>query len=122
MVFITKKWELFVILQHGMKIDFDDEDLKELIEKGTNNKYKKLSKDKKFMCCLISVYNILCDVDSTNDLKLFSRLHYEKLKYVGKSSVRIMNGRVERLIFEEYDNGIRIVFVELNEDHYGNKK
>lgn len=105
-----------------MKIDFDDEDLKELIEKGINNKYKKLSKDKKFMSCLISVYNILCDVDSTNDLKLFSRLHYEKLKHVAKSSVRIMNGRVERLIFEEYDNGIRIVFVELNEDHYGNKK
>ena len=39
-----------------MKVDFNDEDLKELIEKGINNKYKKLSKDKKFMSCLISVY------------------------------------------------------------------
>jgi len=33
-----------------------------------------------------------------------------------------MNGRVERLLFAEYENGIRITIIELNETHYGRKK
>lgn len=106
-----------------MIVEFQDEDLKELIEKGKNNKYKKLSKDRKFIIQLVSVYNRLISVDNASELKVFSSLHYEKLRnnYSGKSSVRIANGRVERLIFEEFDGGIRIVLLELNEDHYGNK-
>ena len=51
-------------------------------------------------------------------------LRYEKLKenLSGYSFVRIMNGRVERLIFTEHEGGITIKLVELNQDHYGNKK
>lgn len=33
-----------------------------------------------------------------------------------------MNGRVERLIFNELNDGIEIVVLELNVTHYGNKK
>lgn len=107
-----------------MIVDFADNDLKELIEYGKNNKYKKISKDKSFCSALVSVYKLLVTVENTIDLKQFSFLHYEKLKFdrSGQSSVRIHNGRVERLIFEEFDEGIIIVLLELNEVHYGRKK
>lgn len=55
-------------------------------------------------------------------LKDFSFLHYEQLKHVSLSSVRIINGRVERLLFKETEDGIQISLIEINEDHYGNKK
>lgn len=107
-----------------MIVDFADTDLQELIAYGKNNKYKKLSKDKSFCAALVSVYNLLLSVDNANELKQFSSLHYEKLRFgrSGQSSVRIQNGRVERLIFEEFDGGIRIVLIEINESHYGRKK
>lgn len=38
------------------------------------------------------------------------------------SSVRVLNGRVERLLFRELEDGIEITIIELNNDHYGNKK
>jgi len=109
---------------HIMIVDFADNDLKELIKYGKNNKYKKLSKDKVFCSALVSVYNRLVSVENTNELKQFSSLHYEKLKFdrSGQSSVRIQNGRVERLIFEEFDEGVRILLLEINESHYGRKK
>lgn len=107
-----------------MIVEFADNDLKELIEHGKSNKYKKISKDKSFCMALVSVYNRLVSVENTKELKQFSSLHYEKLKFdrSGQSSVRIQNGRVERLIFEEFDEGIRIVLLEINELHYGRKK
>ena len=107
-----------------MVVDFDDENLEELIKTGGNSKYKKLSKDKNFIIALVSVYNVLLSVEKTDELKNFSYLHYEKLtaNRSGQSSVRIKNGRVERLIFKEFDGGIKIVLLELNELHYGNKK
>ena len=109
---------------HIMIVDFADTDLQELIEYGKNNKYKKLSKDKVFCAALVSVYNRLLSVENTEELKQFSSLHYEKLKFdrSGQSSVRILNSRVERLIFEKFDEGIRIVLLEINESHYGRKK
>ena len=104
---------------HSMIVDFADNDLN-----AKNNKYKKISKDKSFCSALVSVYKLLVTVENTIDLKQFSFLHYEKLKFdrSGQSSVRIHNGRVERLIFEEFDEGIRILLLEINESHYGRKK
>jgi hypothetical protein len=65
------------------------------------------------------------DVDSTEDLRYFSSLHYEKLKYQRdepKSSVRLVNGMVERLLFVETDDGIEVELIEIDSTHYGNKK
>ena len=61
-------------------------------------------------------------VSDTAKLKEFSWLHYEKLKHRENSSVRIMNGRVERLIFEEREEGINILILEIDDTHYGSKK
>lgn len=46
-----------------MIVDFDDENLEELIKTGGNSKYKKLSKDKNFIIALVSVYKVLLSVE-----------------------------------------------------------
>ena len=106
-----------------LKITFSDEDLEELITTGKNSgKYEKLARDKKFVHRLAVVYSTMASVENTDGLKQYSFLHYEKLKHVNQSSVRIMNNRIERLLFTENENGIEITIIELNETHYGNKK
>lgn len=59
---------------------------------------------------------------NTSELVFFKSLHYEKLKYdrSGQSSVRIGYNTKYRLIFEEFDDGIRIKLIEINK-HYGDK-
>lgn len=105
-----------------MQVLFEDKDLEELILTGQNNKYKKYAKDARFMQALGRMYKNMTAVADTQALSIFSYLHYEKLKGVGLSSVRVMNGRVERVIFRETENGIVITIIELNDTHYGNKK
>ena len=90
-----------------MVIEFEDKGLQELYETGktTDRRYKKLAKDKAFVDDFIDVINIMYDVDCTSKLSDISFLKYEKLKYnlSGLSSVRIVNNRVERLIFTEHE-------------------
>lgn len=105
-----------------MKVTFLDNDLEELYKFGINGKYKKYSKDKRFMENLVDSINILFAVSSTSELSKFSYLHYEKLKRIKKSSIRVMNGRVERIIFTEKENGIEVEILELDQNHYGRKK
>lgn len=61
------------------------------------------------------------DVDKVSDLKPISFLHYEKLKYRAESSVRIVNRRIERLLFIEKEDGIEVTLIEIDRTHYGNK-
>lgn len=106
-----------------MKVNISDKDLDELIRTGKNNKYKRYSRDRRFMEGLARVYKVMLNVADTDGLKLYSFLHYEKLaNNVNLSSVRVLNGRVERLLFRELDDGVEIIIIELNNDHYGNKK
>lgn len=106
-----------------MEIIFLDKDLEELILKGTNHKYRKYSKDRKFMEGLARTYRIMQIVPDAKGLQPYSFLHYEQLKNnADLSSVRPVNGRVERILFKEIDEGIEISIIELNNDHYGNKK
>lgn len=105
-----------------MKVNISDKDLDELIRTGKNGKYKKYSKDRKFMVGLARVYMLLITVADTKGLEPYSFLHYEKLKYNNLSSVRVLNNRIERLLFKELEDGIEITVIELNSDHYGNKK
>lgn len=106
-----------------LQITIQDEDLQELITTGKNHgRYKILARDKKFVERLAIVYRTMSSVEKTDDLKAYSFLHYEKLKHVNQSSVRIMNNRVERLLFIENEEGIEITLIEINETHYGNKK
>mgnify|MGYP003296360043 FL=1 len=106
-----------------MKVNISDKDLDELIRTGNNNRYKRYSRDRRFMEGLARVYKVMLNVADTNGLKPYSFLHYEKLaNNLNLSSVRVLNGRVERLLFRELEDGIEITIIELNNDHYGNKK
>ena len=112
---------------HRMKVIFKDNALSELYETGKtkDRKYKQIYKNKKLIEGYIRAVGIMYDVDSTDDLKPFSFLHYEKLKYQrdeSKSSVRLVNGMVERLLFAETDDGIEVELIEIDSTHYGNKK
>jgi len=106
-----------------MTVQFEDKDLEELVFTGQNRKYRKYSKDRKFMEGLARAFKIMLTVPNAKGLELYSFLHYEKLanrKFL--SSIRPMNGRIERILFKETDEGVVITIIELNSDHYGNKK
>lgn len=109
-----------------MRIIFKDEALSDLYESGRteDHKYKKMCRNKKLIAGYQRAVSIMYDVDSTEDLRPFSFLHYEKLKYLKEplSSVRLVNGMVERLLFTETEDGIEIELVEIDSTHYGNKK
>ena len=109
-----------------MKIIFKDEALSELYSNGKteDRKYKKLCKNKKLVEGYQRAVSIMYDVDSTEELRPFSFLHYEKLKYMKEplSSVRLVNGMVERLLFTETEEGIEVELLEIDSTHYGNKK
>ncbi len=107
-----------------MKIVFEDKDLEELLDTGQNRKYKKYARDPIFMINLKLVYDILKTVDSTKELRQVGRLNYKHLEYEykGQSSIRVMYKRVERILFAEYEDGIRINILQLDNTHYGNKR
>lgn len=106
-----------------MQIIFDDSDLEELITTGRNSKYKKYTRNAKFMQALAVAYNYLRTVERASELRLISFLHYEQLAGTnGLSSIRVVNGMVERIIFREFEGGIRITVLSLDDTHYGNKK
>ena len=98
-----------------MNVSFEDVELEKLIITHKSKRYKK------FLWALDRVFNDLQGVAKSSDLKQLSYLHYEQLKKIGLSSVRVMNGRVERLLFKELENGIRISIIELDETHYGQR-
>ena len=106
-----------------MEIVFEDTDLEELITTGRNSKYKKYTRNAKFMTALATAYNYLRMVDAASDLRAISFLHYEQLAGTnGLSSIRVVNGMVERIIFREFDGGISITVLSLDDTHYGKKK
>ncbi len=104
-----------------MNVSFEDVELEKLIITHKSKRYKKYTRDKKFLWALDRVFNDLQGVAKCSDLKQLSYLHYEQFKKIGLSSVRVMNGRVERLLFKELENGIRISIIELDETHYGQR-
>ena len=52
-----------------MKIVFEDTDLEELITTGRNSKYKKYTRNAKFMKALATAYNYMRLVDVASDLR-----------------------------------------------------
>ncbi len=101
-----------------------DGDLQELITTGQNGKYRALARNKRFMAGLARVLETIHNAESVRSLPAYSFLHYEKLRNTAEplSSVRVVNGMPERLIFREAENMIEITIIELNTTHYGNKK
>lgn len=109
-----------------MNVTFADPALAELYETGKTNgsRYKKLMRNAALVRGYQRAVTVMYDMETTDDLRRFSFLHYERLKYKmpSMSSVRIVNGRIERLLFTETEDGISVELIEINDTHYGNKK
>ena len=109
-----------------MKITFKDKALSDLYKDGRteDRKYKRICRNVRLIEGYQRAVSIMYDIESTEELKYFSFLHYERLKYQKepKSSIRLVNGMVERLLFTETDNGIEVELLEIDSTHYGNKK
>ena len=73
---------------------------------------------------LLRAYQTMESVSSVEELKLFSYLHYEQLRYgySGLSPVRLDNRYVHRLLFEEKQDRVTLKLIEIDDTHYGNKK
>lgn len=101
-----------------------DQDLRDLIKDGESAKYRKIAKNTTLFNGLIRAFQIMEAVNKVDELKLYSFLHYERLKYdlSGLSSVRLDNRYVHRLIFEELDDKITLKLIQIDDTHYGNKK
>ena len=112
------------LLRIMISIIIQDIDLEELAMTGHNHKYKAFARNKRFMEGLSRVLFTIHNAESTASLGKYSFLHYEKLRNLTEplSSVRVVNGMPERLLFREAENAIEITIIELNTDHYGNKK
>lgn len=104
-----------------MKVTFEDIELESLVLKHHSKKYKKYQRDSKFLKALDRIYFIMQSEKDTTSLKNYSFLHYEKLKRLNMSSVRVLNGKVERLLFHEYEDGIEISLIEIDDTHYGQR-
>lgn len=98
-------------------------DMKELITTGQNRRYKEIVQNVKLFDGLMKAVKIMKSAASVEELKRYSFLHYERLKYQysGLSSVRLSNSFVHRLIFEEKVDGITLKLIEIDNTHYGNK-
>ena len=107
-----------------MKVTYADDALLELYEKGEtkSRKYKRLCRNKRFVDGYVRAVKIMYRAQSARELALYSFLHYEKLAHDPRSSVRIVNGMVERLLFRETEDGVEVELLEINETHYGDKK
>lgn len=107
-----------------LNIIFKDESLEDIYLYGTtkDKRYRKLCRSKSFVMAFQRVIRTMEGVENTSQLFGFSYLHYEKLKHYEQSSVRIKNNMVERLLFTETEDGLEIELIEINRDHYGNKK
>ena len=106
-----------------MKIEMD-EDLKNLIETGDSKRYKDVARNSVLYAGLMRAYQTMEAVSSVEELKLYSFLHYEQLRYDYSelSSVRLDNRYVHRLLFEEIEDRITLRLIKIDDTHYGNKK
>ncbi|MDY4851323.1 MAG: hypothetical protein SO188_00535 [Prevotella sp.] len=71
---------------------------------------------------LTDIYNLMTSVEQVSKLRDYSFFHYEQLRHISLSPVRIFNNRVERLLFRETETRLGITLIEFNDAHYGNKK
>ena len=74
------------------------------------------------MEALATAYNYLRFSERASDLRSISFLYEQLAGTNGMSSIRVINGMVERILFREFDGGIRITVLSLDDTHYGNKK
>ena len=100
-----------------------NQELLELYQNGKSKKYKDVERNNVLLKGFIAAVKLMTLVNTADELKEFSYLHYEKLKcqWSGYSSVRLSNRYVHRLLFTETDEGVEVELIDIDDTHYGNK-
>lgn len=100
-----------------------NEDLYELYVSGRSRKYKEVERNHLLMESFVRAVRIMTQVRDVAELRGYSYLHYEQLKYEwsGYSSIRLSNRFVHRLIFMETPDGLEVELLKIDQTHYGNK-
>ena len=100
-----------------------NEDLQSLYLIGKSRKYRDVERTPDLIQGFIRAVSVMKAVNIVDELKGFSYLHYEQLKYqlAGYSSVRLSNRFVHRLIFRETPDGLEVILIDIDDTHYGNK-
>ena len=101
-----------------MIIEFENEDIENLIHHKYTGVYKKYKSAAKLIKDLDKVIKYLKMATDTNVLHRIISLHYEKLTNSIYSSVRVGYDTKYRLIFLEGEDKITIQLIQLSE-HYG---
>lgn len=101
-----------------MYFEYDDDELEALINHKYIGKYKSYRSNAKLIRNLDKVIRFLEVAADINAISAITSLAYESLKNSPYSSVRIGYDTKYRLIFEEHEDKITLLLIEISE-HYG---
>lgn len=99
------------------------QELLELYQSGRSKEHKDVARNSELMEGFRRAVRIMALVNLVTDLRGFSYLHYEQLRYQwsGFSSIRLSNRFLYRLIFKETAEGLQVDLIDIDDTHYGNK-
>ena len=101
-----------------MIIEYDNDEIRDLINHKYTGVYKKYRSNAKLIRNLDKVIKYLTSAEDIVAVGKITSLHYEPLKGCPNSSVRVGYDTKYRLIFNERDDKLTLLLIEMNE-HYG---
>lgn len=101
-----------------MVIDFENEEIRNLVNHKYTGVYKKYKSNAKLIRNLDKVIKYLVAAENITAVGNITSLNYEPLAGSCNSSVRVGYDTKYRLIFNEKEDKLTLLLIELNE-HYG---
>ena len=101
-----------------MYFEYDDDELEALVNHRYIGKYKSYRSNAKLIRNLDKVIRFLEQARDITAVSAITSLAYESLTNSPYSSVRVGYDTKYRLIFEEHENKIKLILIEISE-HYG---
>ena len=101
-----------------MKFEYNDEEIEALVNHKYIGKYKTYKSNAKLIRNLDKIIRYIKQATDINAVAAITSLAYESLTNSPYSSVRVGYDTKYRLIFEEHEDKITLLLIELSE-HYG---
>lgn len=101
-----------------MKIEYDNEEIKSLVNHKYIGGYKKYKSNTKLIRNIDKVIKLLENANDIESISKINSLHYEHLTNNIYSSVRVGYDTKYRLILFEKEDKLTLLLFEINE-HYG---
>lgn len=101
-----------------MIFEYIDDELEALVNHRYVGKYKSYRSNTKFIRNLDKIIRFMGQAKDINAVSCITSLAYEPLKNSPHSSVRVGYDTKYRLIFDEHEDKITLILIEISE-HYG---